>query len=97
MSDPSPAKVVLQCKDLDKRFQDIDIDVHVLRGVNLHVHAGETLAVVGACAMQEAAPAPHARGTAAGESATFAAGYDDRWGRGLHGRIELPGKHHGRQ
>ncbi|MCB2022362.1 MAG: ATP-binding cassette domain-containing protein [Burkholderiaceae bacterium] len=48
MSDPSPAKVVLQCKDLDKRFQDIDIDVHVLRGVNLHVHAGETLAVVGA-------------------------------------------------
>lgn len=36
------------------------------------------LAVVGACAMQEAAPAPHARGTAAGESATFAAGYDDR-------------------
>jgi lipoprotein-releasing system ATP-binding protein len=48
MSDPPPAKVVLQCKDLDKRFQDSDIDVHVLRGVNLHVHAGETLAVVGA-------------------------------------------------
>ncbi len=45
----SPASnIVLQCAGLDKRFQDSDIDVHVLRGVNLHVHAGETLAVVGA-------------------------------------------------
>ena len=41
-------EVVLQCAGLDKRFQDSDLDVHVLRGVNLHVHAGETLAVVGA-------------------------------------------------
>ena len=48
MSEPSPAEVVLQCAGLDKRFQENDIDVHVLRGVNLHVHAGETLAVVGA-------------------------------------------------
>ena len=40
--------VVLQCAALDKRFHDSSLDVHVLRGVNLHVHAGETLAVVGA-------------------------------------------------
>jgi lipoprotein-releasing system ATP-binding protein len=40
--------VVLQCADLDKRFHDSSLDVHVLRGVNLHVHAGETLAIVGA-------------------------------------------------
>ncbi len=50
---PAPAEaakgaVVLQCTGLDKRFHDSDVDVHVLRGVNLHVHAGETLAVVGA-------------------------------------------------
>ena len=50
---PAPAGIpapnmVLQCADLDKRFQDSALDVHVLRGVNLHVHAGETLAVVGA-------------------------------------------------
>ena len=40
--------VVLQCTALDKRFHDSSLDVHVLRGVNLQVHAGETLAVVGA-------------------------------------------------
>ena len=49
---PAPTEaqrdVVLQCADLDKRFHDSNLDVHVLRGVNLHVHAGETLAVVGA-------------------------------------------------
>ena len=43
--------MVLQCADLDKRFQDSALDVHVLRGVNLHVHAGETLAVVGAAGL----------------------------------------------
>jgi lipoprotein-releasing system ATP-binding protein len=42
------AAVVLQCSALDKRFHDSSLDVHVLRGVNLQVHAGETLAVVGA-------------------------------------------------
>jgi len=40
--------VVLRCIALDKQFHDGNIDVHVLRGVNLQVHAGETLAVVGA-------------------------------------------------
>jgi len=44
----STRDVVLQCSALDKRFHDSSLDVHVLRGVNLHVHAGETLAVVGA-------------------------------------------------
>ena len=52
MNDGAPktpsAEVVLACQSLDKRFHDSSLDVHVLRGVNLHVHAGETLAVVGA-------------------------------------------------
>lgn len=41
-------EVVLRCTSLDKRFHDSSIDVHVLRGVNLEVCAGETLAIVGA-------------------------------------------------
>ncbi len=45
---PARTEVVLQCAALDKRFHDSSLDVHVLRGVNLHVQAGETLAVVGA-------------------------------------------------
>ena len=39
---------ILRASGLDKRFHDSAVDVHVLRGVDLHVHAGETLAVVGA-------------------------------------------------
>ena len=50
----SEAKVppVILARGLDKRFTEGSgasrIDVHVLRGVDLEVHAGETLAIVGA-------------------------------------------------
>jgi lipoprotein-releasing system ATP-binding protein len=46
MSDVS--KIVLQAQGLDKRYTEGRLDVHVLRGVDLQVHAGEILAVVGA-------------------------------------------------
>lgn len=39
---------VLQARALDKRFHEGRLDVTVLHGVNLDVHAGETLAIVGA-------------------------------------------------
>ncbi len=47
MSDPA-STVVLQAQGLHKRYHEGPLDVHVLRGVSLAVHAGETLAVVGA-------------------------------------------------
>lgn len=39
---------LLQCRGLTKRFHEGRLDVTVLHGVDLDIHAGETLAIVGA-------------------------------------------------
>ena len=44
----NPSSVVLQATALTKRFTEGRLDVSVLQGVDLTVHAGETLAIVGA-------------------------------------------------
>ena len=44
----SPEPAVLQASGLTKRFHEGRLDVTVLQGVDLQVHRGETLAIVGA-------------------------------------------------
>ena len=44
----SNSKVVLDARQLSKRFEDGRLNVQVLRDVDLQVYAGETLAIVGA-------------------------------------------------
>lgn len=40
--------VILQCRQLTKRYEQGDLNVDVLKGVDLSVHAGERLAIMGA-------------------------------------------------
>ncbi|MBM3386874.1 MAG: lipoprotein-releasing ABC transporter ATP-binding protein LolD [Betaproteobacteria bacterium] len=42
------SEVILQAQGLSKRFAEGELDVTVLQDVDLQVHAGETLAIVGA-------------------------------------------------
>lgn len=44
MNDPT----ILQCQQLTKRYQQGDLDVEVLRGVELSINAGERVAIMGA-------------------------------------------------
>jgi lipoprotein-releasing system ATP-binding protein len=43
----SKAKVIVECHGLERRFSDGEIQVEVLRGVDLVIREGESLAIVG--------------------------------------------------
>jgi lipoprotein-releasing system ATP-binding protein len=42
------SELVLQARALQKRFAEGELDVHVLKGVELSIAAGSTVAIVGA-------------------------------------------------
>jgi lipoprotein-releasing system ATP-binding protein len=45
---PQPGEAVLEARQLEMRYADGTLDVQVLRAVNFTVHAGETVAILGA-------------------------------------------------
>ena len=40
--------VILECRDLTKRYEQGELNVEVLRGVNLQIYAGQRVAIMGA-------------------------------------------------
>ncbi|MFM2320419.1 MAG: lipoprotein-releasing transporter ATP-binding protein LolD [Pseudomonadota bacterium] len=47
MNNASSSTTVINCQDLSKRFQEGQLDVPVLSGINLRVGAGDRIAIVG--------------------------------------------------